>query len=259
MSDLEQQLTELAPAIAWPSTPQIRVVIPIPLATVAALRRPPRAVPRWALAAAAVVLIAAIALAYTPTREVIAGWLNLHTIINRVQQLQTPSPQPAGPLGQRLGLGKPTSLGNAQGQVSWRIAVPSELGQPDEVYLQVPPQGASGGEVTLVYKSRPDIKPSGYTGVAVLVTEARGKVNEALFQKTIGPGTTLDVVTVNGHSGWWIEGSPHDFAFIDANGNTQFETLRLATNTLILDDNGTIVRIEGDMTRAQALRIAGSL
>jgi hypothetical protein len=35
--------------------------------------------------------------------------------------------------------------------------------------------------------------------------------------------------------------------------------MRLATNTLILDVGGTIVRIEGNMTKAQALEIAASL
>jgi hypothetical protein len=35
--------------------------------------------------------------------------------------------------------------------------------------------------------------------------------------------------------------------------------MRLATNTLILDDGGTVIRIEGDLTRAQAFQIAESL
>jgi hypothetical protein len=66
-------------------------------------------------------------------------------------------------------------------------------------------------------------------------------------------------VTVNGHKGYWISGKPHAFFFTDAAGNFRDETLRLATNTLIFDDNGTIVRIEGDLTKAQALEIATSL
>jgi hypothetical protein len=95
--------------------------------------------------------------------------------------------------------------------------------------------------------------------VSVLVTEARGTVNEQFFGKLLGPGTTLETVSVNGHAGWWISGQPNGFVFADADGNPYTETLRLATNTLIFDDNGTIVRIEGDMTKAQALQIAGSL
>jgi len=214
---------------------------------------------RWALAAAAVFLIAALLLAYTPTRKAIAGWINLHTTIQRVEHPPTPSPLPSGPLGSQLGLGTPTSLSDAQAQLSWKITVPSSLGAPDVIYLQMPPVGPSGGEVTLVYASRSDIKVSGQTGVSVLITEARGKVDENFFYKVLGPDAHLESVTINGRPGFWISGSPHEFAFQDASGDFRQETLRLATNTLVFDHNGTIVRIEGDMTKEQALQIATSL
>jgi adenine deaminase len=35
--------------------------------------------------------------------------------------------------------------------------------------------------------------------------------------------------------------------------------MRLATNTLIFDNGGTVVRIEGDISKGQALQIGGSL
>ena len=242
MRELELELTDLGAAIAWPSTPNLRVqtevVIPLPVH---------RSVSRWArplAIAAAVALVAAALLAYTPTRNAIAGFVNLHTTIQRVPQLQTPSPRP----GQSLGLGTPVTLGAAQSRVSWHIGVPSALGQPDQVYLALPPSGPSGGEVTLYYGKGP-----------VLVTEARGTVNEQFFGKTIGPGTSIEAVDVNGHGGWWISGQPHAFVFTDPNGNPYFDTLRLATNTLIFDDNGTVVRIEGDMAKQQALLIAGTV
>jgi hypothetical protein len=69
----------------------------------------------------------------------------------------------------------------------------------------------------------------------------------------------LQEVTVNGHPGYWIAGKPHVFFFTDTSGQFRNETLRLATNTLIFDNGGTVVRIEGDLTKAQALEIAKSL
>jgi hypothetical protein len=201
------------------------------------------------------VVVAAALLAYTPSRDAIANFLNLHTTVQRVPVLPTPSPHP----GQALGLGTPTTLDQAQSEVTWRIVVPASLGRPDQVYVALPPSGPSGGEVTLVYTTASGINPSGQTGVAVLVTEARGAVNEQFFGKTIGPDTTIENVDVNGRPGWWISGAPHAFGFTDANGNPYFDTLRLATNTLVFDDGQTVVRIEGDMTRQQALQIAGSL
>jgi hypothetical protein len=255
MPDLENQLISLGGAIEWPATP--------PHLWGGVRRSRTEGVSgwntRWALAAAAVIVIVATLLAYTPTRDAIAGWLNLHTIVHRTQNPPTPSPLPSGPVGERLGLGTKTTLDGAQGQVGWSIVVPSFLGAPDEVYVKVPPGGPSGGEVTLVYVSRTDIRPTGITGVSVLVTEARGQVNEQYFGKVLGPDVTIEQVSVNGHAGWWISGKPHDFAFTDAQGNFYSDTLRLATNTLIFDDGGTLVRIEGDMTEAQAIEIARSL
>jgi hypothetical protein len=75
----------------------------------------------------------------------------------------------------------------------------------------------------------------------------------------LGQGTTIEDVTVNGHKGWWISGEPHEVFFADANGNFRGETLRLATNTLLIDDSGLVVRIEGDLTKTQALEMAASL
>jgi hypothetical protein len=256
--DLEQRLSVLVAEIDWPATPDLAGRVRARITAPAIVRRP-WFQSRWALAAVAVLLVVATLVAYTPTRVAIANWINVHTIFTRVTELPTPSPQPSGPLGKRLGLGNPTTLDQAQSKVTWHILVPASLGQPDEIYLQFPPDGPPQGEVTLVYKSRPGLKTSGQTGVAVLITEANGKVDAQMFGKMLGNGTNMEVVIVNGHQGYWISGQPHVFFFIDANGHFRDETLRLATNTLLIDDNGTVIRIEGDLTKAQALEIASSL
>ena len=267
MAELEQQLSALAGELDWPPTPDLagRTGNYLPAGRGGgAKRRWGDAVgkasgSRWALAAVAVVIALAALIAYQPSRDAIADWVNVHTSFQRVTHLATPSPQPPGPMGKRLGLGGLTTLSGAQNQLAWPIAVPASLGQPTEVYLQLPPDGPALGEVTLVYSTRPGIPVSGETGVAVLVTEARGTVDQNFFGKMLGPGTTLEEVTVAGHHGYWIDGSPNVFFFVDANGKIRNETVRLATNTLILDDGGTVVRIEGNLTKAQALQVAASL
>ena len=70
---------------------------------------------------------------------------------------------------------------------------------------------------------------------------------------------TIEQVTVDGHSGYWISGRPHNFVFTAADGTPYFDTLRLATNTLVFDDGGTVVRIEGDLSKEQAIQIARSI
>jgi hypothetical protein len=269
LSELEAGLTTLGRDLAWPATPDLALTIrariatsPIPLKA----GTPPWAgrvagwsQSRWALAAVAVVVALVALFAYTPTREAIANWVNVHTRFQQVPHLPTPTPLPPGPLGTRLGLGSQTTLGDASGALKWHLLVPSSLGQPDEVYLQLPTLGPPQGEVTLVYSGRPGIPTSAQTGVGVLVTEARGSVNADFFGKMLGPDAKLEAVTVNGHQGFWISGAPHGFLLIDSNGNVRDETFRLATNTLLIDDGGTIVRIEGNLTKAQAFQIAASL
>ena len=250
MPDLEQQLTALGRELDWPATPNLKVA-PVP--------HPLWYQSRWAMAAAALIVALAALAAYTPTREAIAGWVNVHVLIQRVHVLPSPSPRPSGPLGERLGLGQLTTLPEAQSHLTWQITVPASLGQPDEVYLQLPPIGPAQGEVTLVYSTRPGVPVASQTGVAVLITEARGKVDTNFFGKMLGSDTTIEPVTVAGRQGYWVAGSPHVFIFLDANGNFRDETMRLATNTLILDEGGTIVRIEGNLTKAQAVEIATSL
>jgi hypothetical protein len=263
MPDLEQELTALANALDWPPTPDLTGVVHLAaLRGGGAQRRWAGSfanTPKWALAAAVILIAAGGLLAFPPSREAIAGWVNVHTIFRQVPHLTTPSPQPPGPLGARLGLGGRTTLADAQNQISWHITVPSTLGQPDEVYLQPPPDAPAQGEVTLVYATRPGIPIAGQTGVSVLVTEARGAVDQNFFVKMLGPNTPLEAVTVGGHQGYWIAGPLNEFFFTDANGNFRNETERLAANTLILDYGGTVIRIEGNLTKAQAVAIAASL
>jgi hypothetical protein len=261
--DLEQQLSALGSSLEWPPTPDLTLHLPAmrgggaqrrwggPVAT--AIQS------SWSVAAAAIILALAALAAYPPSREAIANWVNVHTSFQFVPHLATPATQPPGPLGKRLGLGGQTTLANAQKQLAWHIAIPSTLGRPDELYLQPQSDAPAQGEVTLVYSARPGIPIAGQTGVSVLITEARGAVDQNFFVKMIGPNTTLEAVTVAGHQGYWISGPLNEFFFTDANGAFRSETVRLAANTLILDYGGTVVRIEGNLTKAQTVEIASSL
>jgi len=76
--------------------------------------------------------------------------------------------------------------------------------------------------------------------------------------KVVGPDTTLEQVTVDGAQGFWLAGAPHQFFYRDAYGNFIQETLRLAENTLIWERNGTIYRLEAQVSKVDALRIAAS-
>jgi hypothetical protein len=249
---IERALSELGPEIAYPPTPDFR-------AAVAAQLRPRRwrpAVPRWALAAAAALLIAVLAVALTPpARDAVAEWLGIPIGIKHVKILPTPSPRPStSDAGQRLQLGTPTTLTEAQSKVRFQILVPDALGPPDEVYYH-----DQTGVVFLVYHPRPNLPESAQTGVGALVMEGPGSVDRNFFGKMLGPGTKLETVRVGGVEGYWIEGAPHEFFYVGPRGETFRESFRLADNTLIWQKDGVVYRVEAHASRDQAIRMGGSM
>lgn len=252
--DLEQRLHDLRPYLEYPTTPNLVVAV---RARLVAARRPwwssfgiPR---RLVLAAAAVLIVIGGLVAIPQTRDTIAHWFGVKgVIVNTVPSL------PPGPLGHDLMLGYRTTLADARAGARFRVLVPTEstLGQPDEVWFN---QAVPQGEVSFVYHTRPGLPTSSTTDVAILVMEIQGSVDKNFFGKMIGPGTTLTEVTVNGGPGYWIEGNPHVIFFKDALGNFRDENLRLASNTLLWQQGDVTLRIEGPLTKAQALQIAASM
>jgi hypothetical protein len=255
VNELEQRLRELRPYLEYPATPNLVVAVRARL--LAAPRRPwwsALAVPRrLALAAAAVLIVIGGLLAVPKTRDTIAHWFGVKgVIVNTVPSL------PPGSLGHDLMLGYRTSLADARGGARFQVLVPTDpsLGQPDEVWYN---PSVPHGEVSFVYHTRPGLQTSSTTDVAILVMEIQGTIEKGYFGKMIGPDSKLTEVTVNGGPGYWIEGSPHIFFFTDASGAVHDENMRLATNTLVWQQGDRTIRIEGPLTKAQALRIAASM
>jgi hypothetical protein len=75
-----------------------------------------------------------------------------------------------------------------------------------------------------------------------------------VFAKT-APGA--EWTTVAGVTALWFE-RPHEVVILDAAGQSRTETARLAGHTLIWELQGTVLRLEGDFTRDQAIEIAES-
>jgi hypothetical protein len=249
---LERALSELGWEIDYPPTPDLRRLVGEQIRP----RRRRPAIPRWAWAAAAALLIAALAVGLIPpARDAVAEWLGIPITIKHVKTLPSPSPRPStSDAGQRLQLGTPMTLDEAQAKVRFRIQVPDSLGAPDEVYYH-----DQTGVVFLVYHPRPGLPESAQTGVGALLMEGQGSYNTNFFGKFLGPNTKLETVRVGGVEGYWIEGQPHDFFFQGPRGENIPETFRLADNTLLWQKDGVVYRVEAHVSKADALRLGGSM
>ena len=255
--DLERALRELGPRYSYPPTPNLSTLVrtrlvarpAAPLRPVA-LWRDPR---RLALVAAVLLVVAGAAALINPaTRDAIAHFFHVSgVIVTRV-----PSPRPSLSPATPLDLGSLTTLEEAQRAVKFTIVVPPELGTPDGVYVA---SGPPGGEVALAYKPRPGIPVVRETGLGVLVTEFRGDLVPQYITKEVGPGTTLEETSVNGDPGWWIAGQPHTIVIRTGPSDSQPETLRLASNTLVWGHGGVTYRIESGLSKADAMRLAVGL
>ena len=132
--------------------------------------------------------------------------------------------------------------------MSFPVVVPGSDGfsEPDAVYVD---QSVPGGVVFFLYGSRD--RPT-----ALLSQFPAGSV---FAHKSVGPGSTVEEVEVDGARGYWIEGAPHQFVFEDVRGRMRHESLRLATNTLVWEREGITLRLEGELERDQAIRVAESV
>jgi hypothetical protein len=249
MPELERQLQALAAEIAWPAEPDLSSRVRARVREGEAREREPRApwLAGWrrpaAIAFAVLVVAVAAAMAVPQARTAIFRWLGLTSVrIVRVEKLP-PVPPNAG-----LDLGDRVTLEKARSSVRYHVYAPEKAGQPDAVYLlPFPP----GGQVSFVWgsPSRPRL----------LFSQFRGGHTQQFIEKQVMAGTKVDRVTVDGEPGFWLSGEPHEFNYVDAEGEVVRESIRLAGNTLIWEHDGLVLRLEGRLDKGEALQLAKSV
>ena len=219
MPELDVALRELGRHVEFPPTPDLASAVRGRLAR----PRPWRLI---AIALAVLVVAIGAVLAVPPARTAILDWLGLRGVsIVRVDEL------PPTPVAERLDLGRQVTLEKLPG---W-VLVPDD--EPDGVYI-------GHGRVSLLWGT-PD-------RVRLLLTEFQG---EAFIEKLIEPDAPVERVTVDGEPGAWLE-DPHVVIFKDLRGRIQESTPRLAGKTLLWQDGEVTLRLEGNLSKEEALRIA---
>jgi hypothetical protein len=270
--DLEEALADLAATLQFPPTPDLAAAVTARLgeapAPVPARARPRRwlagllRLPRWRRLAVAgmvaAVLAAAVLVASPGTREAVARRLGLRGVDIRIGGPTPPTPTTRPSDRIDLGTGERVTLEEARRRVGFRVLVPGVggLAQPSAVFIDeaVP----EGGRVDLVYRARQGLPASQFTDVGLLVTQFRGQPTPEFIKKVTGMGL-VEEVAVGGEPGYWFSGEPHFFTYQDANGNLRDERTRLAGNTLVWQRGELTLRIEGELSREEALRIARSM
>jgi hypothetical protein len=91
----------------------------------------------------------------------------------------------------------------------------------------------------------------------VTVATLPGTLDAGSFRKLVLAGATVTPVDVGGRPGYWIEGEPHVFMYVDPDGDIR--EARLAANTLVWQDGDVVRRVEGDVALERALEIAEAL
>jgi hypothetical protein len=237
MPELEHALRQLGATIEFPEPPDFATRVRGQLGGAPDRGWAPR---RLAVVALAVLAVAVGAVLAVPSaRTSVLEWLGIKGVsVTRVETLPEVGLLRAGDLGERI------TLAEARERAPWLVE-PPRLGRPDEVYLST---AVPGDQVTFIWGDRRKVQ--------LLMTQSPG---EAFAEKMLGPGTTSEQVDVEGKFGIWMSGDPHAIIYRDERGQIREEQSRLARNTLLWQDGQLTIRLEGDLTKDEALEIARSV
>jgi hypothetical protein len=244
-SRLESMLASLGDSIEWPEpSPHLSTRVKARIESDQPTASGRRVWPRPAIAAVAVLLVTLVFVFSPAARQAAADWLGAAGIRIGLTTDQTPT------TGAELDLGEVTPLDEVGDAVDFQLRAPSGEfpGVPDAVYLH------DNGQVTMVWDGTSNLPAAGDTGIGLLLTQYSAAGGQ-LAQKSIGPETGVQRLTVEGQPALWIEGAIHTFTLLDQAGNPIEETTRLAANVLLWEINGVNHRLEttGDLQNCLAV------
>jgi Domain of unknown function (DUF4367) len=270
--ELERELRELGSHIEYPPTPDLARAVRRSLdedgtARPTRSRRFWSSLPslRWAVAATAFLLIVAVPTLSPAMRATVTGWFEAGQTAGSGQAAggsrEVPAaesggdaalaPSAGGPRPSGEGFGERISLREARsGVVAGELLLPETLGKPDEVYAGKPPDEEG---VTLVYGARSGLPPLGNTGIGLVLTEVPGGVESAYFPEGERPEAGLQRVQVGGKPGYWVpagRGVPSPIGRSEA---------RLHGSILLWEQEGVALRLEAEIPKQEAIRIAESV
>ena len=250
MTELELDLRSLGHELHWPPANDLVARVQHRLTASPQQRRSLA----WRPVLVAGLVIVALTLGFSPgAREAVARLLGVMGI--RIEtEVETSVPPTFN-----LGIGTHVNAAEVESLVDYAVLTPelSEFGSPDAFYYN---DKRLGGQITLVWDPQPNLPEAADSGVGMLISSFRGSLDSSTYAKELNASRNLLLgVEVRGRPGFWIEGEPHVFLFENADGVVEFESIRLAGNVLLWEENGVTIRIESALSMEDALRVAESL
>ena len=228
MSSLEQRLQLLGQELAYPPEPDVAPAV------LARLDRRPFPWRPVALALAVLAVAVGAAFAVPQARTTILKWFHLRgATVERVETLP-----PAVERSQAGGLGRPLAPDAAERVVGFELALPPGM-KPRRVYV------LDGALASVVLRSE---------GRPLLLSEYSSG-NFDLLKKSVGGRSVIQPVLVNGARGLWLEGGPHTLTYFNSRGEFRQRTVTIRGNVLLWIHGQLTLRLEGRLTKAEALRI----
>jgi hypothetical protein len=244
VDDLTRELRELVDWLETPPPPDITAAVRERLTA-----PPPRRLAwwrrRWRRLLSGL-LVAVILAALPPSRAALAdAFEGLLRFAGVEFAAPAPSPAPLPPSPSALPGQRAVTLEQARGQVRFPVLLPAELGQPQQVLVADPDSAGMHRVLSLLYRDG-----------TIRLDAFDGRFDPYFVKQVSGPG--MQWLVFQGGTAIWVA-APHPLIYVDRDGATHTETARLAGSTLIWEAGDLSYRLEGDLTRDEALKIAGSL
>jgi hypothetical protein len=238
MPELEQALLAVGRNLDVPDTPDLAAPVRRRLAE----GRRPSVFSRRALVVALAVLAVLVGavLAVPQARSTIRDWLGIGSVTIRYVEDLPPVEQATGDLQ----LGERMSLEQARERAGFTVRVPTVEGldDPPKVYYN-----QDSSQVAFLYGSEDEPR------LLLTQADARGAI-EKLVNLNV---TERELVVVEpGYAGVWLYGEKHALFYPSTDHEEPF---RLVGNALVYEIDGVTLRIEAEIERDEALRIARSM
>jgi hypothetical protein len=234
VSALEQRLHELGRELAFPAEPDIA------LRARARARGKPFPWRAVTVAFAAFAVAVAVAFAVPAARSAILRWFHLGgASVQLVDTLPKAEERPAAG-----GLGRPVSLAEAERQVGFELVLPALDRKPERAYV------IGNSIASVLLRSH---------GKTVLLSEFPTFGGEEALKKLAVNSTVIDPVAVRGGPGLWLEGAAHVLTWMDRETGYRSRPILIRGNVLLWLRDGLTLRLEGPLSKAQALELARSI